>query len=35
MAAEGVELAGEGVHSKEFGILDQRGANASSGDEER
>lgn len=35
LTAEGFALAGEGVHSKEFGILDQRGANASSGDEER
>jgi hypothetical protein len=29
LAAEGFDLAGEGVRSKEFGIVDRRGAVAS------
>ncbi|RYE31435.1 MAG: hypothetical protein EOP23_16025 [Hyphomicrobiales bacterium] len=34
LAAEGFDLAGEGVQSKQFGIVDQGGADASSPDEE-
>lgn len=34
LAAEGFDLAGEGVQSRRFGIVDKGGANASSSDEE-
>jgi len=34
LAAEGFELAGEGVQSKQFGIVDKGGADASSPDED-
>ncbi len=34
LAAEGFDLAGEGVQSKQFGIVDKGGAQASSSDEE-
>lgn len=34
LAAEGFDLAGEGVQSKQFGIVDSSGAQASSPDEE-
>lgn len=34
LAAEGFDLAGEGVQSKQFGIVDNSGAQASSPDEE-
>lgn len=34
LAAEGFDLAGEGVQSKQFGIVDKGGAEASSSDEE-
>jgi hypothetical protein len=33
LAAEGFDLAGEGVQSKQFGIVDRRGADASSDEE--
>ncbi|UZF91144.1 hypothetical protein [Bosea sp. NBC_00550] len=33
LAAEGFDLAGEGVRSQEFGIVDRRGAEASSDEE--
>ncbi len=32
LAAEGFDLAGEGVRSRQFGILDQGGADASGPD---
>lgn len=34
LAAEGFDLAGEGVQSKQFGIVDKGGAEASGPDEE-
>jgi len=34
LAAEGFDLAGEGVQSRQFGILDNGGADASSSDGE-
>lgn len=33
LAAEGFDLAGEGVRSKQFGIVDKGGADASTGEE--
>lgn len=33
LAAEGFDLAGEGVRSRQFGIVDQGGADASSEEE--
>ena len=34
LAAEGFDLAGEGVQSKQFGIVDKRGADASATEED-
>ena len=34
LAAEGFDLAGEGVRSKQFGIVDKGGADASSAEDE-
>lgn len=34
LAAEGFDLAGEGVQSKQFGIVDKGGADASSSEDE-
>ncbi len=33
LAAEGFDIAGEGLHSKQFGIVDHSGADASVDDE--